>query len=665
MSTTTVDNAPVLVDYGSTFGSGTATHHLTLYRADSGALVFGSGTIQWPWGLDPNYDDVFGRGGDPADPRMQQATVNLLADMNVQPETLQSGLVAATASTDAISPTSTIASPAPGTSFVAGIPVTVTGTASDSGGGLVGGVEVSVDGGVTWHPAEGRENWSYTWTPISSGPADIQSRAVDDSGNLELPTVSALAVTTTSVPEATVGVPYAATLTASGGTAPYTWSLLSGTLPEGLSLATTGEISGTATTAGTASFTVQVADAADPAQTASQALTLTVTAATLQSIAVAPASASIAAGESQAFSATGTYSDATTQDLTAQVTWTSGDPTVATIAATGLASGVGAGTTTITATLAGVTSNPAALTVTAATLQSIAVAPASASIAAGESQAFSATGTYSDATTQDLTAQVTWTSADTAVATIDTTGLASGVGAGTTAITATLGAVVSNDAALTVTATALPGLVAAYSFDEGAGSTVTDMSGNGHTGTINGAVWVTGGRFGQALSFDGTNDWVTVDDANDLDLTTGMTVSAWVNPTVSTKWRTVILKEQTNGLAYALYGNDNSPRPAAYVNTGRNDLAARGVAALPTNTWTHLSATYDGASLRLYVNGVQVGSRSVSGAIVASSSPLRIGGNAVWGDEFFAGLIDEVRIYDRALSASEIQSDRDTPVSSP
>ncbi|MFY9976409.1 MAG: N,N-dimethylformamidase beta subunit family domain-containing protein, partial [Chromatiaceae bacterium] len=187
MSTTTVENAPVLTDFGSTFAPGTATHHLTLYRADSGALVFGSGTIQWPWGLDPNYDDVSGRGGDPADPRMQQATVNLLADMNAQPETLQPGLVAATASTDLTSPSSTITAPAAGTNLPVGTPVTVTGTATDGGGGVVGGVEVSVDSGLTWHPAVGRESWSYTWTPLASGAITIRTRAVDDSGNLEIP----------------------------------------------------------------------------------------------------------------------------------------------------------------------------------------------------------------------------------------------------------------------------------------------------------------------------------------------------------------------------------------------------------------------------------------------------------------------------------------------
>jgi large repetitive protein len=121
--------------------------------------------------------------------RMQQGTVNLLADMGVQPGTLQSGLVAASASTDASAPSSTITSPAAGATLAAATAVTISGTAIDTGGGVVGGVEVSVDGGLTWHPASGRASWSYSWTtPATGSSVTIKSRAVDDSGNLESPT---------------------------------------------------------------------------------------------------------------------------------------------------------------------------------------------------------------------------------------------------------------------------------------------------------------------------------------------------------------------------------------------------------------------------------------------------------------------------------------------
>jgi hypothetical protein len=186
LSTTTATGVEVLQDYGSTYASGTATHHLTLYKHSSGALVFGSGTIQWPWGLDGNHDRV----STTPNPAMQQATVNLFADMGVQPATLQAGLTSATASTDTTTPSSTITSPTAGAAVASGSTVTISGTANDTGGGVVGGVEVSVDGGTTWHPANGRASWSYSWTPTTSGSITIKSRAIDDSGNIENPGAS-------------------------------------------------------------------------------------------------------------------------------------------------------------------------------------------------------------------------------------------------------------------------------------------------------------------------------------------------------------------------------------------------------------------------------------------------------------------------------------------
>ncbi|KQW48025.1 hypothetical protein ASC77_16660 [Nocardioides sp. Root1257] len=179
----TTGQADVLQDYGTNYSSGTATHSMTLYRAPSGALVFGAGTIQWSWGLDANHD----RGSAAADAAARQATVNLLADMGVQPTTLQSGLTAATASTDTAAPTSVITSPTAGATLPVGDPITITGTATDAGGGRVGGIEVSTDNGSTWHRATGRESWTYTFTPAAAGTVRIRSRAADDSGNIETP----------------------------------------------------------------------------------------------------------------------------------------------------------------------------------------------------------------------------------------------------------------------------------------------------------------------------------------------------------------------------------------------------------------------------------------------------------------------------------------------
>jgi Domain of unknown function (DUF4082)/Bacterial Ig domain/Viral BACON domain len=185
LSTTSQNlTADYLLDYGATYGAGTATHHLMMYRAASGALVFGAGTVDWAFGLNSNHDDPFGTPPTP-DPNMQQATVNLFADMGIQTATLQGGLIPASASTDTTPPSSTILSPVSNSNVTAGTATTVSGTASDTGGGVVAGVEVSIDGGTTWHPASGRGSWTYSWTPTVTGQVTIKSRAVDDSGNLQ------------------------------------------------------------------------------------------------------------------------------------------------------------------------------------------------------------------------------------------------------------------------------------------------------------------------------------------------------------------------------------------------------------------------------------------------------------------------------------------------
>ena len=199
--------------------------------------------------------------------------------------------------------------------------------------------------------------------------------------------------------------------------------------------------------------------------------TLTVTVAELVSIAVSQGSPSTALGVSVNFSATGTYTDASTQDITTLVTWASTNTGIATISnaggSEGVATPVAVGSTLISASLGGINSNDSAesstLTVTVAELVSIAVTPINPSTPLGVDVNFIATGTYTDASTQDITTQVTWFSGTTATATISnaagTQGEASPVSAGSTVISASLGGISSNDSAesstLTVTAAEL------------------------------------------------------------------------------------------------------------------------------------------------------------------------------------------------------------------
>jgi hypothetical protein len=209
------------------------------------------------------------------------------------------------------------------------------------------------------------------------------------------------------------------------------------------------------------------------------------------------------------------------------------------------------------------------------------------------------------------------------------------------------------------------GLVAAYSFDEGAGTSVADASGNGNTGTTANTTWSTG-HAGSALSFNGTSSWVTVPDAPELDLTSGMTLEAWVKPSqLNGLWRSAILKETNGELSYGLYASTDTGPPSGHVLVGAApDTYVRGASAPAVGAWTHVAATYDGSTLRVFVNGVQESSKSVSGPITTSTGALRIGGNAVWG-EYFAGQIDDVRVYNRALGAAEVKSDMATPVAAP
>ena len=108
------------------------------------------------------------------------------------------------------------------------------------------------------------------------------------------------------------------------------------------------------------------------------------------------------------------------------------------------------------------------------------------------------------------------------------------------------------------------GLVAAYGFDEGSGTTVADASGNGNTGTITAATWAATGKYGKALQFNGSSALVTVPDAASLHLSSGMTLEAWVNPSaVNANWRDVIYK-----------GNDNFYLEATSTNAARGRTRA-------------------------------------------------------------------------------------------
>lgn len=202
-------------------------------------------------------------------------------------------------------------------------------------------------------------------------------------------------------------------------------------------------------------------------------------------------------------------------------------------------------------------------------------------------------------------------------------------------------------------------LIAHYPFDVATGSTVTDVGGNGHDGTLANGATLAGGRSGQALSLDGADDHVEVPDDPGLDVTTPYTETAWVNP-ADTSGRNDVTMKDPGQWAFGFQVQDGRLR-AGFENGSDDNFIGTG-GSVPADAWTHLAVVYDGAHVRGYVDGSEVfaidqasdGSGiAVSDATPATNDqPLTVGR----GEGQFEGLIEDLRIYGRALSAAEIQT---------
>jgi PKD repeat protein len=212
------------------------------------------------------------------------------------------------------------------------------------------------------------------------------------------------------------------------------------------------------------------------------------------------------------------------------------------------------------------------------------------------------------------------------------------------------------------------GLLAGYRFDEGSGTTTADLSGNGITGAlVNGPTWTTG-RYGGGLAFNGSS-YVDLGNPATLQLTGSMTLTAWIKISANPFDDATIVGKMTTAGWQLKTTQDTGQRTAAIQisSTGSDAIQRYGKTVLAVNTWYHVAGVYDaaGRTLAVYLDGV-LDSGVLSGTVPASQSNLAVNVNIGQrtrdpGTFNFRGTIDEVHVFNRALTAAEIQTDRNTP----
>jgi len=201
----------------------------------------------------------------------------------------------------------------------------------------------------------------------------------------------------------------------------------------------------------------------------------------------------------------------------------------------------------------------------------------------------------------------------------------------------------------------IDGLVASWHFDEGSGTTAYDSSGNNNHGTlVNGPQWVDG-KYGKALSFDGSDDYVDCGTDESLNITDAITIEAWVN---FSSWETGVRMLYSRGEHFAnkrgvFLGIRATTGLDFWLGNGTEGSSLVSEGGVPTNQFSHVVGVWDGTTRGIYINGTLNVTDSFSGPIDYNTSHAVIGTRSA-GGAYFPGIIDEVRIYNRALSADEI-----------
>jgi hypothetical protein len=216
------------------------------------------------------------------------------------------------------------------------------------------------------------------------------------------------------------------------------------------------------------------------------------------------------------------------------------------------------------------------------------------------------------------------------------------------------------------------GLVGHWALNQTNGTTVLDGTDNANHGSLANGVLYVSAQHREGLSFDGADDYVRIPNSSAIDRSFPISVSAWVKPEVNGGWQSVVTKlvaEGTHGSPFSAYDitllhDSTGFKPwFAVTGSGGNRVYATSQAAYSYSSWRHIVGTYDGSTVRLYVDGAQAATASLSSAIAQYAQPLYLGVNGARNDQF-KGVMDDVRVYARVLSSSEIQAlfNAETPI---
>jgi len=415
--------------------------------------------------------------------------------------------------------------------------------------------------------------------------------------------------------------------------------------PNTLAAGLTCQVSATFTPSaqGTRTGTITVSDSAN---TSPQTVGLSGTGsfAGLVSIAVTPLNPTVAVGNQQQLVATGAWGGGQTLDISGIVNWSSSASAVVAVSSTGVMQAVAQGVATLTASNGSV-SGSTTVTVTPPALTSITLTPANASVSVGATRQFVATGQYSDGSTQDLTSSSTWTSSAPSVAPVSATGLVSAATTGTATIGATYNSV-SGSTTVTVSSPVCvvppSGLLGWWTGD----GNVVDIGGN-HSGTLQNAAAYTNGEVGQAFSFSGNGDSVLVN--SPVYSPTSGTLMFWFQATAA------------GTLTGSYDGTSRTPGlvidPSGNLEWEFGNLATQFVAQINLNQWYHVALTYSTAAPDVTINVYLNGNLAATAIASANSSWYQqVAFGAYLGAQVpsFAGSMDEIAIFNQALSASQI-----------